>query len=157
MNLRVLALVACVLAFLSLPLEWWTLYRPTSFGVIVTGEQMDVYLYRIVMFGNFSTEMNSITLEGWETIILMLAGAVFASLSAIKVEKQWLWLGGGICISAGVILFSARWLNVAMMTDLTAYPNVGTLIAILSAVLMLIGFLVSRRERIRQKEMDIGL
>lgn len=156
MNLRVLAVVACILAFLSLPFEWWTLYRPTSFGVIVTGEMINVYLYRTVMLGNLSTEVNSITLEGWETIILMLVGAVLGGLSAIKVKEEWLWLGSGICIAAGVTLFSARWLNFAILVDLTAYPNVGTLIAILSAILMFIGFLVLRRERIRQKEMGLA-
>ncbi len=155
MNLRASAIAACILAFLSLPFEWWTLQQPTRVGIVITGETINVYLYRTIWTGTLSTEVNWVTLEGWETIILMLAGAVLASLSGIIVEDKRLWLGSGICIAAGAILFSARWLNLAIQFDIAAYPNVGVLTAILAAVLVLFGFLKLRREQIKSKEIDI--
>jgi hypothetical protein len=155
MNLRFLAIAACAFAFLSLPLEWWTLQGNSG----IFTETYNIYLYMIISRGMFSSIFsrglvssiyNFPTLEGLVSLILMMVGGIFAAASSLRVGQKRLWLVSGVCMILAVVLFSVRWLRVGLLTGLTPYPNFGVLVALLAAGLAFYGYLKLRSESIMQ-------
>jgi hypothetical protein len=149
-KLSSIAIAACILAFLSLPLEWWTLQKTDGFT-----ETEDIYLYRRyfaagngVAAGTFAD--NTIYAWGWEGIILMVAGGLLAAVSSVKARLKNLWLSSGLCMLLAVILFSNGALRPAIATGMFPYPNLGVLAALFAAGITFFGYLRLRREQTSQ-------
>lgn len=150
MNFKLAAIVACVFAFLSLPLEWWTLQG--SSGIVT--ESHNIYLYMIISKGLYSNMFSRglissfysfPTMEGLVALVLIIVGGIFAAISSIREEHR-LLLASGACIALAVVVFSGRWLLVGLVTGLAPYPNLGLLFALLSVGITFYGYLEIRKE-----------
>jgi hypothetical protein len=155
MNYRFTAIAACVFAFLSLPLEWWTLQGNSG----IFAESCNVYLYMIISkqsFSNFfsagmiSSIYNFPTLEGLAALILMTIGGIIAVVSSFRVEQRMFWLTSGLCMMLAIALFSGRLLSSGLARGLIPYPNFGVLFALFATALVFYGYLKLRKESIMQ-------
>lgn len=163
-----MGIFACVLAFSSLPLEWWTLSRTDNTSILgqstTTVTTINVYLYKLdylaesisdsYSYAAMRTTVDTVFWFGWATMVLMVMGGLLAVASSFKAHQKKLWLSSGMCMLSALSIFSLGTLPSKLTRGLLPIPNLGFLTALLATGIMFFGYLKMQQEQVSQTSPD---